>query len=56
LGDNKKRRASKLVCFVVDGVIAFYGLNIGVIMQMMQKHAPFMMGIIFRAHFHNFDI
>jgi hypothetical protein len=56
LGDYKKGRASKLVCFVVDGVIVFYGLNIGVIMQMMQKHAPFMMGIIFRVHFYNFDI
>jgi hypothetical protein len=56
LGDCKKGRASKHVCFVVDGVIVFYGLNIGVIMKMIQNHAPFMMGIHSMAHFYNFGI
>jgi hypothetical protein len=42
--------ASKLVCFGANGVIISQGLKIGVIMQLIEKHAPFVIGIHCMAH------
>ncbi len=42
--------ASRLVCFVADGVIVFQGLKTRVTMQFTNKHAPFVTGLHYIAH------
>jgi hypothetical protein len=41
---------AKLVSFGVNGVIIFQGLNIGVIVQLIEKHAPFVTSILYMAN------
>ncbi len=42
--------ANKVVCFGVDNVTIFQGLKIGVNVQFMNKHNPFIVGIHCMAH------
>jgi hypothetical protein len=45
--------ASRLVYFVVDGVTAFQGLKTRVIVQLVDKHAPFVTRLHCMAHMCN---
>ncbi len=42
--------ALKLVCFGMDGVTTFQGSKIGVIMQLKEKHVPFLLGVYYVMH------
>ncbi len=42
--------SNKVVCFGVDGVTIFQGLKIGVIVQLVSKRCPFVVGIHYMAH------
>jgi hypothetical protein len=42
--------ALKLVCFGMDGVTTFQGSKIGVIMQLKEKHAPFLLSVYYLMH------
>jgi hypothetical protein len=39
----------KLMCFGTNGVIVFQGSKLDVIMQLKEKHAPFMLGVHYVA-------
>jgi len=45
--------ANKVVCFGVDSVTIFQGLKIGVTIQLMNKHNPFIVSIHCMAHWRN---
>jgi hypothetical protein len=45
--------ANKIVCFRVDGVTIFQDLKTGVIVQLVSKHCPFVVGIQCMAHWWN---
>jgi hypothetical protein len=45
--------ANKVVCFGANGVIIFQGLEIGVTIQLVNKHCPFVVGIHSMAHWCN---
>lgn len=45
--------ASKLVCFGANGVTFFHGVKGGVIIQLMQKHAPYVTNVHCMAHHTN---
>jgi hypothetical protein len=49
-GFSKEDLATKLVSFDVNGVTVFHGLKIGVTMQFIEQHAPFVIGIHYMAH------
>jgi hypothetical protein len=42
--------ASRLLCLAIDGMIIFQGLKVKVIMQLIDKHAPFVIGFHCMAH------
>jgi hypothetical protein len=42
--------ANKNVCFGADGVTIFQGFKINVIIQLTNKHSPFLVGIHCMAH------
>jgi len=42
--------SNKVVCFGVDGVTIFQGLKIGVTVQLVNDHCPFVVGIHYMAH------
>jgi hypothetical protein len=42
--------AAKLVSFGADGVIVCQGLKTRVIVQLIKKHGPFVIGIHYMAH------
>ncbi len=44
---------NKVVCFGVDNVTIFQGLKTGVIIQLMNKHNPFIVGIHCMVHWCN---
>jgi hypothetical protein len=45
--------ASRLVCFAVDGMTIFQGLKTRVTVQLVDKHAPFVIGLHCMAHMCN---
>jgi hypothetical protein len=45
--------ASKLVCFGANGVTICHGVKSGVIIQLMQKHAPYVSNVHYMAHHTN---
>jgi len=45
-GLNETNLVNKLVCFGADKVTIFQEVKNGVIAQIMQKHAPFVSGMI----------
>ncbi len=47
---------NKVVYFGANGVIIFQGLKIGVIVQSVSKHCPFVVGIHYMAHWCNFVV
>ncbi len=48
--------AHKLVCFRVDKIIISQGAKIGVIIQLMQKHAPYLSGVHYTTHYTNITV
>jgi hypothetical protein len=42
--------ASKLVFFVIHDMIIFQGMKTGVIMQLIEKHVPFVTRVHYMAH------
>jgi hypothetical protein len=42
--------ARKLICFSVDEVMIFHGVKSGVIIQLMQKHVPFVSDVHYMVH------
>jgi hypothetical protein len=42
--------ANKVVYFGANGVTIFQSLKIGVIVQLVNKHCPFVVGIHYMAH------
>ncbi len=55
-GMSKSNIANKVVCFGVNNVIVFQSLKIGVIIQLVNKHFPFVVGIHYMAHRCNFVV
>ncbi len=49
-GMPKTTIANKVVCFGVNGVIVFQGLKIGVLVQLISKHCPFVVRIHCMTH------
>jgi len=45
--------AHKLVCFGIDKIIIFQGAKIGMTIQLMQKHTPYLSGVHYMAHYTN---
>ncbi len=52
-GLSETNIASKLVCFGANGVAIFHGVKSGVIIQLMQKHAPYVSNVHYMAHHTN---
>jgi len=50
-GMSKISLVNKMVWFEVDGVIIFQGLKTGVIVQLISKHYPFLLGFHYMAHY-----
>jgi hypothetical protein len=55
-GMSKIDIANKVVYFGVDNVTIFQGLKTNVIVQLVNKHCPFVLGIHCMAHQCNFTI
>lgn len=55
-GMSKIYLSIKVVCFGADGVTIFQGLKIGVIVQLTNKHCPFLIWIHCMAHWCNLDV
>jgi hypothetical protein len=49
-GISEMELAEKLICFGADGVAVFQGSRNGVIQQLKEKHAPFVIGVHDFAH------
>jgi hypothetical protein len=49
-GLSNEDLASKLVFFAIHGMIIFQGMKTRVIMQLIEKHAPFVTKIHYMAH------
>jgi hypothetical protein len=46
----------KMICFGTDGVAVFQGSRNGVIQQLKEKHAPFVIGVHDFAHHTNLAV
>lgn len=52
-GLSETNIASKLVCFRANGVTICHGVKSGVVIQLMQKHAPYLSNVHCMAHHTN---
>jgi hypothetical protein len=48
--DSEGSVAKKLICFGADGVAVFQGARSGVTSQLIEKHAPYLMGVHYMSH------
>ncbi len=55
-GMNKTKMTNKLVCFGVYGMTTFQGVKFGVLIELMQKHIPFVSDVNNMAHHTNLVI